>query len=520
MKAKHLLLVTAMCSAMGAVAQNANVYASALAAKQGADGKYEISFTLNADATSVDLNVGGKTYALTGQFLKGQNTALVDLGDLKGENMAWSLTAKGAPNTATVPVKVADKNTEENMDFYMARSIKVDNDMNSPYFGRIYVTESGNSASSRTKNGLYVFNAAFEDVTNQGTTPYEGNAGFVASSASPQRVFVAPDALYLCDWSDSHSGVWKVNPADLNADFKPVFAGERDETGLISNGGVPVAGSIVSIWVDGEGDNTVLYTFDEDYRVDGRKFPILQYNIGSLANPWGQVPSAVVFDNANGLAVNGSTEIVPDATGWWISQYRWLENASQPALIHYNTTTKTEDYNTATAREDNVLVGNSMIGGLAINEEGTLLAIASNDAIKVFDLGETVDGEPLLTLKYTITHGMAKNRVWGLTFDLAGNLYGAFDQGDGLGLWALPKADNQFTTQAPVSQAITVTGIQTKKGDVNGDGEVDVNDVNILINVVLGKEDGNKYDGRANVDGSGDVDVNDVNTLINIVLGK
>ncbi|MBR1881782.1 MAG: chitobiase/beta-hexosaminidase C-terminal domain-containing protein [Muribaculaceae bacterium] len=65
-----------------------------------------------------------------------------------------------------------------------------------------------------------------------------------------------------------------------------------------------------------------------------------------------------------------------------------------------------------------------------------------------------------------------------------------------------------------------VGGEEPLKGDVNGDGEVDVNDVNILINIVLGKDDASKYEGRANVDGAGDVDVTDVNTLINLVLGK
>ncbi|MBR1883293.1 MAG: leucine-rich repeat protein [Muribaculaceae bacterium] len=67
---------------------------------------------------------------------------------------------------------------------------------------------------------------------------------------------------------------------------------------------------------------------------------------------------------------------------------------------------------------------------------------------------------------------------------------------------------------------ILPTGNSYKQGDVNGDGEVDVNDVNILINIVLGNDDASKYGGRANVDGRGDVDVSDVNTLINLVLGK
>ena len=77
--------------------------------------------------------------------------------------------------------------------------------------------------------------------------------------------------------------------------------------------------------------------------------------------------------------------------------------------------------------------------------------------------------------------------------------------------------------------AITRTGNQISftympasylRGDVNNDGEVDVNDVNILINIVLGNDEAGKYGDRANVDGSGDVDVADVNTLINLILSE
>ena len=57
------------------------------------------------------------------------------------------------------------------------------------------------------------------------------------------------------------------------------------------------------------------------------------------------------------------------------------------------------------------------------------------------------------------------------------------------------------------------------KGDVNGDGEVDVKDSAILINVVLGLDDAAKYAGRCDVDGNGEVDAADINALINIILG-
>ncbi|WP_407405225.1 dockerin type I domain-containing protein [Sodaliphilus sp.] len=60
----------------------------------------------------------------------------------------------------------------------------------------------------------------------------------------------------------------------------------------------------------------------------------------------------------------------------------------------------------------------------------------------------------------------------------------------------------------------------TVPGDVNGDGAVDINDANILINVILGKDTADKYNGRADVDGNGSVDVKDSNIVINKILGK
>ena len=57
-------------------------------------------------------------------------------------------------------------------------------------------------------------------------------------------------------------------------------------------------------------------------------------------------------------------------------------------------------------------------------------------------------------------------------------------------------------------------------GDVNLDGKVDVTDVNIVVNIILGKDQAANYDGRADVNNSDGVDVSDVNILVNIILGK
>ena len=54
------------------------------------------------------------------------------------------------------------------------------------------------------------------------------------------------------------------------------------------------------------------------------------------------------------------------------------------------------------------------------------------------------------------------------------------------------------------------------KGDVNGDGEVSIADVNCVISVILGKPD--IYEGRADVNTDGEITVSDINEIIRLIL--
>ena len=54
-------------------------------------------------------------------------------------------------------------------------------------------------------------------------------------------------------------------------------------------------------------------------------------------------------------------------------------------------------------------------------------------------------------------------------------------------------------------------------GDVNGDGKVDISDVNGVINMMLVKAD---KIAAADVNNDGNVDISDVNAVINLMLGK
>ncbi|MBR6284670.1 MAG: hypothetical protein IKR25_10305 [Muribaculaceae bacterium] len=58
------------------------------------------------------------------------------------------------------------------------------------------------------------------------------------------------------------------------------------------------------------------------------------------------------------------------------------------------------------------------------------------------------------------------------------------------------------------------------RGDVNGSGVVDVEDMNIIVNIILKKDSDTNYGERAHVVGGTSVSISDLNAVINIMLGK
>ncbi len=58
------------------------------------------------------------------------------------------------------------------------------------------------------------------------------------------------------------------------------------------------------------------------------------------------------------------------------------------------------------------------------------------------------------------------------------------------------------------------------RGDVTGDGVVDIDDLNAVINVMVHKNADAGIEARADIDGNGMVDIDDLNTVINVMVGK
>ena len=76
-----------------------------------------------------------------------------------------------------------------------------------------------------------------------------------------------------------------------------------------------------------------------------------------------------------------------------------------------------------------------------------------------------------------------------------------------------------LTLLAFVLVAFTGNAQSTQKGDVNGDGDVSVNDVAMIVNYILGNENSNFIIANADVNGDGEITIADVMGTVSTILG-
>jgi N-acetylmuramoyl-L-alanine amidase/sugar lactone lactonase YvrE len=476
----------------------ANIYASELAYK----GNNTFKFTLNEDAESVTLRLYNTGWTVLetrelGALTKGVHELTNVFSTLTNGNWTWDVTAV-AP-AVTEPIRITN-GTEPQLVFYSPRGIAIDKSFDSPFFGRIYITESlggtstelplpsGGSART-TKDGVYILNATLQDITAQGANPYDGGINWkygatpgASADGSPMRLTVAPDGkVYVNDLSNSHSGIWIMDPANPN-NFTQLFDGTRDvNTGLVSYNSVPLHGSISHCYVTGLGAETTLYTFDDDYLSNGKKGNLLKYTIGT-AIPY-TTPPTVIYENDGNFYVSNTTantlnnslnSIGSDGRGgWWISNANnaVTETAATPALIHVKATGET-DFNSFNDIAAADRIGINYRGGMAVSYTGDKVAIASTGSFtKVYTVTFGANDKPSLTLAHSIPANFGNTTGTnsdGMAFDRAGNLYVVTTARERLGVWSLPKADNRFTTAGlPFSVGIPDGIKEVKTGNLD-----------------------------------------------------
>ncbi|MBQ9073853.1 MAG: hypothetical protein IJY30_05300, partial [Muribaculaceae bacterium] len=194
--------VSAQVEAVTPAAGTANPYAYALTGAV-ADQVLTVNYALNADATEVAVLIkkGGeivKTETLGAEFLaKGAHTATISLDGMEAADYTWAVSVTGA-------AKAAAEYFCDPM-FYHPRGVDVDNNMESPAFGNVYVAEGMHSSDEKYHSatgglGLYAFTADMTPIKNEKTGLLSFTGGWTldykagtASAADLARVRVADD---------------------------------------------------------------------------------------------------------------------------------------------------------------------------------------------------------------------------------------------------------------------------------------------------------------------------------------
>ncbi|MBU0719591.1 MAG: hypothetical protein KJ749_15210, partial [Planctomycetes bacterium] len=247
------------------------------------------SFVLNQDAGNVTVDRWGDTPLDLGALSKGTHS--FSLGGGTGFDIAvgssaaagWTQFSNDADNTSQ---------------YYSPRGVAVNRNPWSSNFGSVYVSEGlgGPTVAGRvTTDGLYAMSADQADVFGQGDTAYAGGVDWTTGGTnSPFKITVAPDdSVYITDWSDAHSGLWRAGAYPTGTWPNVLGNYNRDAAGLCDN-----HGSIPSVWVEGTGDGTMVYTLDEDLDLGGTTGSVLRYDVGS-ATDYNGLPVEQTQDGTN-----------------------------------------------------------------------------------------------------------------------------------------------------------------------------------------------------------------------------
>jgi len=324
------LFVVAVSIAFSSVAQ-ATPYASGVS-----EGGGNVSFVLNEDADAVTIKRSGDTDLVLGALTKGSHSFALPAG-------AYDIEVSKSTAAAWIQTST---DTDTGSQYFSPRGVAINRNASSSNFGNIYVAEGAGGLAQGTRDTLDGIFAMAADQSDTIVSGGQGDDGFIGgmdttSSNSPFKITVAPDdTVYISDWSDATGGVWRA-PADLDesSNWPNVLANDnRVASGLTDN-----HGSIPSIWVEGTGASTKLYTMDEDWpdasgiSAEGRG-DIFRYDIGTTTNYTGAGVVQVDDDtpSPSGVILNGLMDFVRDEDGtWWISQFRADDEKTIPALSHW-----------------------------------------------------------------------------------------------------------------------------------------------------------------------------------------
>ncbi len=450
MKRTICLLGVILVTLLGVQGVFANVFAFDISVDTSL-GVPQISYRLNEPATSVEIEVFGPLPATTvistfsGTTGKGLNTvSWSGSGSVAGQTYGFKITATDSVGHSSYDVISDDSNPITH--FYSPRGLAVNTNNGSPYWGMVYVVEpvggtcSEGGATRVTGNGVYILYPDLSDPTGQGNTAHAGGVSWGGSNSPYHCSVGSDDSLWLADWSDSHSGLWRATPTCTGSFTEILDNTGRDGSGLVAG----LHGSISAVSVEGTGASTVIYTMDEDLPT---AISIWKYEIGNGPFPWTGAPTAFIDHAGVGsdLVNCGGGAIARDSSGkFYVSQYRY-DGTDVGSLMVYGSDGKTVEWDSLTSGGVSPDPLRNNVGGATLDEARDRLFTCSS---AVYGFVVTPLPLPVGNLDAQVT-----NVEWtgssgkGIAVDGAGNVYIIDNANERLRIYSPPDEANSFTTE-------------------------------------------------------------------------
>lgn len=467
MKKNLLSLFFAVMTVLGLsqTAQALNSYAYGLKSELGADGKtLTVNYSLNANAEMVIFTItnGDTSDSSTLEGITaGDHSFTYDVSTLFApeDQLLWEISVQS-------PVVEAPTEFEKNHRFYHPAGVAVDNNIESPFYGRVYVTEAmlvseEPYVSCKTGQGVYVFDPCLNPVLNaKGEQGFTGGMaitqkfpGTTTNSYDPRRIRISKDGrVFVSRQTVGVSPIFEIDPANLDADFKPVFnfASVAENWELLDAEGNFIGAPNASFDVKGSGNDLKILTLSANasgvaYSYSG--FRCDEYNLGT-ATTWEAAPSKNIEALSGKYSINymGMNVAYDNEGGIWYCQYRGTPKDTEPALVHVNAE-GVEDYKNITivARQ----------GGIAFSPDFSKVAIANAaKQVGIYEVTKT-DGVVDLKLLYQFATNIGSN-LNDIAWDLANNLYIVGNSSEYLKVFALPRDSKTVTTPAAEKYIVSV----------------------------------------------------------------
>ena len=450
---------------------------------------YVFTFDANDNAVLAELVFyadGEEVGTRSIEVVKGANAitlAAIELPGEMGQELTWAVELQGGA-IGNFGIVASDNSLIESSTSRLFNAVNTNPELDN--FGKIYIMHRAGSSTSANapKSGIWEFD---HNLAKQNTEVYKGG---VAKFGNPTRMSMDREGyLYIADWADGNSGIFMANTADMTQPFTQFFAGTRQSSGAFSNNGVYTGSSTPGCYVYDNGEEVKLFVYNEDAAGTLPANGMAVYNIGqedgTILHKWETAPSAVYT-----LTGQANTEGNPWGTshGFFVSQVREDgQNNSGATSLKFYSNDGTEQMSAASDEYIEIITG-SNAGGYAVSADESVLIF--NDGAQqflVFDI--TWEGDkPVLALRYTIKHGIAKIRQ--MNWDYAGNIVCSGDAG--IHIVSLPKAEN--VTLVPAKKALTVV-VGNGGSSVENITTEAILDVNAPMYDILGRQVDNTYRG-------------------------